>query len=600
MASSLSQISHLTLEQLQYTQCAAFPELEAARNQRQQLEHMPQTQCVLRQTQPLMEGIELIPQTNYTFYRDFRRIGERSRYEAPYFLKRARLSAAALRLFLGQSALKDVLQDYLWHICEESNWVLPAHETDPIDLFSAETGFLLAETLLLLGDTLDEEVRQRVRTEIEQRIFDPYLRFHQLHGWYKQASNWNGVCNSSIAAAFVLLEPEPARVLRALEIALSGLQAFVDSAFAEDGSSTEGVSYWHYGLINFVALAELLYARSAGTIDLLAAEKMSRIATFPTKLQLTGSSFASFADCEEHVRFHPGIITRMAKRTGSPSALNLLAHPTEPESDWRLPMMLRDIFWWDGSRPDAVQPTDACLPIGGTACLLTHTAQGVPVVLSVKAGHNNEQHNHNDVGSFLLHIADENLLTDPGRGLYSRDYFGAKRYDNIFANSYGHSVPRIDGMLQGTGQTFTGTLLEGENLTRPQGYKQITIDFARAYPCTDLKSARRELQFTTEGDEAGTTWLRDHFQFVEKSHEVEEAFVTWMECEIAGATARIHGQKHDVFLTIEQPAGLQFRMESLIEQSQTNKKANILKRLSIVIADVTTVDICIRMTLHRQ
>lgn len=283
------------------THKASFPELETARLQREILLQAPQTQLILAHTEQAMKGIEHIPQTDYTSYRAFQRIGERGHYEAAYFLKRTRLAAAALRLFFGQTDFKDSVQDYLWHICEETNWVLPAHENVMIDLFAAETGFVLAETLLLLGEILDSEVRHRVRQEIEQRIFTPYLRFYASHWWYTTDHNWNGVCNSAIAATFLLLEPEPERTLQALTIALQGLQVFVDRAFEDDGSSSEGVSYWHYGLMNFVALSEFLYARSQGEINLLASTRLRQIAAYPAQVQLHGSQFASFSDCDESV-----------------------------------------------------------------------------------------------------------------------------------------------------------------------------------------------------------------------------------------------------------------------------------------------------------
>lgn len=600
MASSLSSIFGAAAQQLQKllpTRGLAFPELEEARSARQRLEHAPQTQRVLQQTEFLLAEIETIPQTTYTAYRLFRESGERSPYEAEYFLKRARLSAAVLRLFLGQTALREVVQDYLWSICEESNWVLPAHERDLIDLFAAETGYLLAETLLLLGETLNEEVHQRVRSEIEHRIFEPYLRFFHLHTWYQGASNWNGVCNSSVAATFLLLEPEPARIQRALEIALTGLHTFVETAFAEDGSSSEGVAYWHYGLFNLVALSELLYACSAGQIDLLAGEKLKLIAAFPAKMQLSGANFASFADCDEYVGFHPGILTRLALRTGELTLLNLLAQPEDPDNNWRLPMMLRDILWWDGSQPASVPPEDTRLPVGGTARLVTQTEQGAPVVLSVKAGHNDEEHNHNDVGSFLLHVAGENLLTDPGRGLYSRDYFGPRRYENIFANSYGHSVPRIDGLLQGTGRAFSGALQGSVDASDSDGEKGIALEFAAAYPCPDLLSARRELCVITRGAGAGGVWLHDHFQFAQGSHQVEEAFITWLDCEVNGAIAILHGQHHNLRLSIEQPQGLQFCLEHLEEQSQANHKTQVLKRLTIALPEGLEADVYVRMQL---
>ncbi len=204
---------------------ALFPELETARLQRDTLLQAPQTQIVLAHTQQAMQNSQHIPQTDYTSYRAFQRSGERGRYEAAYFLKRTLLAAFALRLFFGQMDLKETVEDYLWNICEETNWVLPAHENVIIDLFAAETSFVLAETLLLLGETLDSEVRHRVRQEIEQRIFTPYLRFYASQWWYTTNHNWNGVCNSAVAATFLLLEPEPERTVKALNIALQGLQA---------------------------------------------------------------------------------------------------------------------------------------------------------------------------------------------------------------------------------------------------------------------------------------------------------------------------------------------------------------------------------------
>src|SRR5690348_146425 len=107
MGSLSSQLLYVANEGLQHfrpTPKIVFPELEEARSQREQLERAPQTQRILQQTQYLLEGIEQLPQTSYTHYRNFRRFGERSDYEAAYFLKRARLSAIALRLFLGQTA----------------------------------------------------------------------------------------------------------------------------------------------------------------------------------------------------------------------------------------------------------------------------------------------------------------------------------------------------------------------------------------------------------------------------------------------------------------------------------------------------------------
>jgi hypothetical protein len=592
MSSSISNPFSLTAiewQRLLVPGTPYLPELEVAQRDLNALRRAPQTQIVLAETQPLLAKIEQIPALPYTHYRLFLRGGDRHTFEIPYFLRRANLTAAALRLFLGQTDLKDVVQDYVWAICEESNWVLPAHETVVIDLFSAETGFLLAELLAVLGHTLDAEVRVRVRTEIESRIFDPYLRFHQRGiWWYKDHLNWNGVCNSSIAATFLLLEPEPGRVARALEVALAGLRVFLDTAFEQDGSSTEGVSYWHYGLINFVALSEMLRARTGGAVDLLDSDHLRNIAAFPAKMRLSGASFATFSDCDESIHFEPGIMTRLAQQTGEPSVLALLTPSTPTEHNRWFPMHLRRMLWWNGQYHQPAPVDDAYLPFGNIVRLTVRTPQDCPVVLAVKAGHNDENHNQNDVGSFILHANGETLLADPGRGLYTRQYFGPERYDNIFANSYGHSVPRIGGQLQREGREFYGEFVTVD-LAGPA--KHIELEFARAYPITQLTGARRHITL----DETGAVWLQDTFSFTDNPQEIEEAFLTWLDVGIKGNSAIIHGQQHHLQLAIEAPEGLHFAVESLAEQCRANAKPGVLKRITVMLP--ITIDVRFRVRL---
>lgn len=552
-----------------------LPELEAARANPGALAASPQAQKTLAWTEDHMARLAEIPQTRYTDFRAFIRTGDRRAYETPYFARRAMLAGAALRYFLGQDALKDLLQDLIWAICEETTWVLPAHERTAIDLFSAESAFMLAETLALLGDRLDAEVRSRVRAEVEARIFRPYLTHYSSYHWYTQEMNWNGVCNSSVAAAFLLLEPEPARAAQALEIALRGLRAFISGAFEADGSSNEGVSYWHYGLINFVALAEMLYVRSRGKIDLLAGEHMKAVAAYPAKMMLSPGRFVTFSDCDEALNFNPGIISRLAERTGEPSLRSLLSPPVPSERQWRLTMMLRDLLWWDGSYREELPSEDACLPALGAARLVARTPDGrANVVAAIKAGHNDENHNQNDVGSFILHVDDETFLVDPGRGLYSRQYFGPQRYENIFANSYGHSVPVIGGKLQHEGREYRGELLAFAS-EGPE--KRVEIEFARAYPVEGLESLRRRLTLTAQGE----MLLEDAIRFSGTPLPVEEAFLTWNDVEIVEGAAVLHGARHDVRLSILAPQDARFAVERLEQACRENLKPGVLKRLTV-------------------
>ncbi len=554
-----------------------IPELEQLRSEPGSLAFAPQTREFLEQTEPLMTDLIPIPQTRYTAYRRFRGDGDRKEYETAYFGKRQRLAAIALRLFMGIESslpLRDLLNDYVWDICEETSWVLPAHERCRIDLFAAETSFMLADLLNLMGNLLNTELRSRVRREIEQRIFDPYLRFHQLEWWYLGENNWNGVCNSSVAAAFVLLEPEPERLAEALSIAFNSLRHFLNIAFEADGGSNEGVAYWHYGLFNLIALSELLHARSNGAINLLSSEHMRMIAAYPAKMQLSGSHFAAFSDCDETLTFHPGILTRLMQRSGETSLHNLLVQTIEPRENWRISTMLRNLLWWDGSRPQQAELEDALLPDCGVARMSSSMPDGPPIVVAIKAGHNAENHNQNDIGSFVVHIDGENLLTDPGRGLYSRHYFGPQRYDNIFANSYGHSVPRVAGQLQSVGRKYSGKLF---GISDTDQGKCIGVEFAQAYPEKLLHSLYRQICL----NEQGNILLSDSFTYSSKTVELQEAFISWLPITVEGNYAHIQGQRHSLHLHIEEPADVEFQLEALEQASRENAKPEILKRLSI-------------------
>ncbi|MFN8517166.1 MAG: heparinase II/III family protein [Chloroflexia bacterium] len=584
------------LERLLVGDAAPFPELAAARRDLAALVAAPRTRAVLAQSEPLVASLDDIPQTTYTRRRAFARTGDREPYQTPYFLKREKLHAAALRLILGHEEFADAVQDYLWSICEESSWVIPAH-TRTIDLMAAETAFGLAEILALAGPAIDAEVRRRVRAEIDNRIFVPFLHASYDLRWFGGGDNWNGVCSGAIGGALLYLEREPGRLAEGLALVLASLKAFLATAFEEDGSSTEGVGYWHYGLQDVVMFAELLRARTGGAIDLLASPRVRQTAAFPGKLLLPGGRYVSFADSAEEVPFAPGIIARLALRAGEPTLLNALAEPATLAPPYGVSMALRDLLWWDGDRREAAPIEDATLLASGIARLTGKMPDGSPLVVVVKAGHNAENHNHNDIGSFIVRVGDETFLVDPGPGHYDRDYFNERRYENIFANSYGHSVPRVGGQLQGNGKSFGGTMLalEGDGGDGPKG---AVIEFTRAYPVPTLVSARRGLTLTATGGERGSVWLKDVFRFTDEGEEVEEALVTWLPVEVAGATATIQGRRHRLQLTIEQPDNVQFTVERLEQESRANHKPAVLNRLRFVLPPTPLIEVSVRMVVE--
>ena len=576
-----------------------FPELEQARSDVDVLWNKPAARQILAAARDRMGDLYPLPQTLYALYREFRRTGARRSYERPYFEKRGSLTAAALSLFCGQQDALDPVQDILWSICEESNWVVPAHEWVAVDLFASETGFQLAETLSLLDGILCDEIVARVRAEIERRILAPYLAHHDDYRWYEGHNNWNGVCNGAVGSTFLLLERDPERLARALTLVLDGLEVFLDTAFEADGSSTEGVGYWQYGLMNVVCFSEMLRQRTQGQVDILSSvDKLRFVALYPLKVMTSPGHFANFSDSDERSSFHPGIVTRLAERTEQPEATQLLTGAgAQTGLPRRLCTALRTMLWWDGAQPEHVDLDDVHLSSAGVVRMVAQTPDGTPVVVAFKAGHNAENHNQNDVGTFVVHADGETLLCDPGRGLYSRQYFGDTRYENIFANSYGHSVPVIDGALQAAGRDYAGRVLA---FAPDQDRKEISAEIGGAYPAEGLQSVQRTLYLAAAGPDAGTVVLSDAFTFGTDPSGIQEALVTWLTASIDGNTALIQGKRHDLRLTIEAPASARFTLESLQEACQANAKTDVLKRIAIDLPPRRSVAVRVRMELRRR
>lgn len=571
-----------------------------------------------------------IPALTYTLYRTFEHEGTRGPYENPYFLKRARLTRGVLELLAGDDSALDPVQDLAWSICEETTWVLPAHEEqgpdyweihppfvrteplgahtmltrepDSIDLFAAETGAALAEAVYLIGDRMAPEVRQRIRQEVERHIFRPYLARARDHWWFKGPLNWNGVCNGAVGLAFLRLEQDRPTLVQALALVLEGFEAYLATGFEADGGSIEGVGYWNYGLMYFITVAELLREISRGELDLLALPRLKAIAAYPPGMALAAPNrFINFGDSTETQTLSAGVVTRLAERTGVGELRALLAPlgggaATSEGGAYiapdfakrfgynfysKLPIIMRSAAWWDCTQPvPPLEQRDFILPDTGVIKLVARTGRDQTVILVTKAGHNDGHHSHTDVGTVIVNVDGESLLPDPGRGYYSKDYFRQARYQNVFNNSYSHSVPRIGGQLQAPGPEFGGRgQFHGTIVDHGQrgAVKYAMIDFHAAYDLPALRRARRTLELDTR---TGAILLADEFAFDGEPLPIEEAFTTWSQVDVRGSRALITGERAALDLEIVEPAGAAFTLESLEQACRENAIDGTLLRLA--------------------
>ena len=107
---------------------------------------------------------------------------------------------------------------------------------------------------------------------------------------------------------------------------------------------------------------------------------------------------------------------------------------------------------------------------------------------AMKGGHNEESHNHNDVGSFLLSVNGQMQVVDAGNMVYTAKTFSSSRYELWNCRSAYHKVPIIGGHEQCNGLQYAA-----RDVAKTE--RGMTLDMAGAYPEeAGVKTCRREME----------------------------------------------------------------------------------------------------------
>lgn len=490
-----------------------------------------------------------IPGLPSSLYHEFRETGRREGYEDAQRARRNMLYRLTLAEWLeGQGRFLGKLEDIAWARLEETNWAWPAHartldrpDHPTLDLAAAMTALDMAEMDYLIGERLSPNLRLRLRAEVERRAIGAFLD-RDDHWWLhttpqKQVNNWTAVCVAGVMGAALYLETDSKRLARIVTRGLHSLADYLET-FDREGGSSEGPDYWTYGFGNYVVLAHLLHARTNGAIDLLRGDFIRSIAKFPVRTMLAPGVWTSFSDSDNNPVFHPGLLTYLASHLDLPDLLGLgMRNDFAVETFNQFCWPLRQYAWSlpEGAGRAQLGPHDWYDEMGWMISRLD-PANSASLRLAAKGGHNDEMHNQNDVGSFMVVAGGKVVLTDPGRGRYSKSYFGPERYQNLFASSRGHSVPMINGLEQAAGRDHAARVLVHEH--GPDA-DRLELDMADAYPAeAGLSSLRRSLTLDRKTP-GGRVLLEDDFAFAGRDGLFQSVLVTPMAAETGNGTVRI-------------------------------------------------------------
>ena len=484
-----------------------------------------------------------IPALPARLYREFAETGRREGYEDAQRARRSMLYRLVLAEWLtGEGRFVPAIENVLWARLEETNWAWPAHAREldrydrpTLDLAAAMAGLDLAEVDYLVGDRLSPNLRDRLWVEAERRVVGPFLNRND-HWWLhatpaKPVNNWTAVCVAGSVGVALYLEQDMGRLA---EIVTRGLHSLADylETFDREGGSSEGPDYWTYGFGNYAVLAHLLHVRTGGAIDVLEGAFIRDIAQFPLRTMLTEGVWASFSDSDHNPSFHPGLLSLLAKHLDLPGLLGLgMKNDFDVSVFNQFVWPLRQYAWPlpEAAAPAVLGPHDWYDEMGWMVSRLDPKNSN-SLRLAAKGGHNDEMHNQNDVGSFMVVTGGTVALTDPGRGRYSKAYFGPDRYQNLFASSLGHSVPVVNGQAQAEGRAHAAEVVEH---VQSEAEDRLVLDMAAAYPDqADLAQLQRTVALKRDVP-GGVVWLEDRYAFHAAEGEFQSVLVTPLAARLA-------------------------------------------------------------------
>lgn len=489
------------------------------------------------------------PLIRATDYIAFHTEGNRLKQEKPHFAKRAALET----LFIGEIIeykgrfIPDIV-DGVFNICEESYWGLSAHRPvfskkvlpdvrkHYIDLFAAETGSFLSIILYMLRDelyTFCPDIIERMEYELNERIVQPYLTSTDFcfMGYYWQVNNWNPWILSNVLTTYLFTEQNKTTLYSGIEKMIYEINN-IYTGYPNDGGCDEGVSaYWSASGGAIFEFCEQLYRATSGKINFFQDEKIKKIADHPYKAYIGKNYFVNFADGCGKGGPAGSIPYYYGKRTNNENLSELAKEgfsKTNVLSGTFVKRILANIICYDAlsAKSNLKLCESAVLPDIQNAF-----AREGNWYYAAKGGHNNENHNHNDVGSFIAYYDCEPVLVDPGTGVYTKQTFSSERYEIWTMQSAWHNTPVINGRQQLAGRKYCADGFGFAN-------KTCKISFADAYEeGNGLNNLTRNISVSNDGIE-----ITDKFEFHSPNNKISEHFVSPLNIEIRENAAIIDGK----------------------------------------------------------
>ena len=504
----------------------------------------------------------------------YRKIGPRLLHVSRECLHRIYALGLAYR-WTGEEKYAGKAVDNMLTVCAFEDWN-PSHFLDV-----AEMSHAVGLGYDWLYSYMDAGARKKIKAGLIKNGLEPGLNvYNKNSGWVRSEHNWNQVCNGGlIVGSLAIAGTDPKYAEQIIPAAVRSLPRAIKN-YGPDGAWGEGPGYWSYATRYTAYGLAALQSALGKDFGLLEIEGLSKAGDFPIYTAGPTGLYLNMAD----------VGTRSSRRT-LPCLFWLARTFDKPfyAHDERALLAKRraspqHIVWYmpEPSKELPARDLDRYFR-GPVEAAVFRSAWDNPEALwaSIKAGYNQVNHGHLDLGNFELDALGVRWVRDLGSDNYNLPGYwdkkrGGRRWSYYRLNSKSHSVP----------------LLGGENQDPMAKSKFIKFESKKtsAFALIDLTSAyEKYASKVTRGlampDGRKAVLVQDEFE-IEKPCELVWAMTTDAEINTkksGTAVLTIDGKK--LLARVLSPSDAEFAVESA-EQEPPQKSNKGVKRLIVRLNNV--------------
>jgi hypothetical protein len=473
----------------------------------------------------------------------------------------------------GEEKYAKKAAENLLTVCAFNDWN-PSHFLD-----TAEMSHAVGVGYDWLYLYLDAATREKIKAGLIKNGLEQGLIAYEKQWWSKSEHNWNQVCNGGlIAGALAIAESDPQYAEKIIPAAIASLPRALNT-YNPDGAWGEGPGYWsyatHYTAYGLTALQTAL----GKDFGLLQIEGLAKAGNFPIYTAGPTGLYLNLADCGDKSSRRPmPCMFWLARAFGNPlyaadENAQIREHSASPEH----------IVWYvPAPREKSPEKKLDYYFRGPVEVAVFRSSWDDPDALfvGVKAGYNQVNHGHLDLGNFELEALGVRWARDLGSDNYNMPGYwdgqtGGQRWSYYRLNSKSHNIPLLNG--------------ENQDPLAKSSFIKIKTETSQPFVLVDLtdaykKFAQKVVRGVAMVEGRRAVLVQDEFQ-IENPCELTWGMTTDATIQIKEkGTAELTIKDQMLIAKVLSPAGAEFVVESA-EQKPPEKANKGVSRLMLRVPD---------------